>query len=534
MIWERASGRPIHPAIVWQDRRSPAACEALAAAGHEPLVRESHRPRARRHVPGQQDPLAARPRAGRRAGGRGRGARLRRCRIVARVLADGRRDARDRRRQRRAHDALRARRHGLGRRAARPVRRARVAPAADRRLRRRLRRDARPAAARGRARRPAGIALRAALLRARAGQGHARHRRLPARPGRQRSRRAPPDGVLASPAWRREGVTSYALEGFVPVAGRGDRLAGRDRGARAAAALDALDRDRRPPTSSEVVFVPALQGLGTPSWRADARGTLVGAEPRRRHGPRSSRATVDGVLHQIVDGVDAIARATPIEAIRLDGGLSRSAYVVQRLADLSGLPIERAARSDSTAVGAALLGGLRRGLWQGLAALPPAASRPAGRAAALRRAAAARSRPLRGGDGARRAVRAARARRLGSARGCRRVPVWDCERESGMRRIRAFTVRLGLHARRAPSRRAARAPRAGRRSRETASTTSMRPRRRSAERQLVVGLDVPIAPRNATRSRRPRSRARSPTACRTPSPCPRSPTGRGSTRIPSC
>ncbi|MDX6569570.1 MAG: hypothetical protein QOH15_2148, partial [Gaiellales bacterium] len=50
-----------------------------------------------------------------------------------------------------------------------------------------------------------------------------------------------------------------------------------------------------------------------------------------------------------------------------------SAYVVQRLADLTGVPIERAARSDSTAVGAALVGGLRTRVWQGLAALPPAA-----------------------------------------------------------------------------------------------------------------------------------------------------------------
>jgi glycerol kinase len=181
---------------------------------------------------------------------------------------------------------------------------------------------------------------------------------------------SPPDGVLASPAWRREGVTSYALEGFVPVAGAAIDWLVEIGVLDGAGSLDGLISTVSA-DELEVLFVPALQGLGTPSWRAGARGTLVGVS-RATSRAEIARATVDGVLHQIVDGIDAIARERPIESIRLDGGLSRSAYVVQRLADLSGVPIERAGRSDSTAVGAALLGGLRTGLWECLGALPPA------------------------------------------------------------------------------------------------------------------------------------------------------------------
>jgi glycerol kinase len=180
----------------------------------------------------------------------------------------------------------------------------------------------------------------------------------------------PPDGVLGSPAWRRAGVPSFALEGFVPVAGAAVDWLVEIGVLDAASSLDALIAQAAP-ADSEVVFVPALQGLGTPSWRADARGTLTGLT-RGTARADLARATVDGILHQVADGVEAIARALPIAEIRLDGGLSRSTYVVQRLADLTGVPIERAARADSTAIGAALVGGLATGAWGGLASLPAA------------------------------------------------------------------------------------------------------------------------------------------------------------------
>jgi glycerol kinase len=180
---------------------------------------------------------------------------------------------------------------------------------------------------------------------------------------------SPADGVLGSPAWRRGGATSYALEGFIPVAGAAIDWLVELGLLDAASSLDDVIAAAGP-VDPAVVFVPALQGLGTPSWRADVRGTLVGLSRGTSRG-EIVRATVDGVLQQVADAVEAIARTMPIAEIRLDGGLSRSAHVVQRLADLSGVPIVRAPRADSTALGAALNGGLAKGCWDGVSALPP-------------------------------------------------------------------------------------------------------------------------------------------------------------------
>ena len=81
--------------------------------------------------------------------------------------------------------------------------------------------------------------------------------------------------MLASTAWRRGGVSSLALEGFVPVAGAAIDWLVEIGVLDAAGSLDALLAATGSPDPG-VVFVPALQGLGTPSWRADARGTLSG------------------------------------------------------------------------------------------------------------------------------------------------------------------------------------------------------------------------------------------------------------------
>ena len=75
---------------------------------------------------------------------------------------------------------------------------------------------------------------------------------------------------------------------------------------------------------------------------------------------------VDGILHQVADAVEAVA----VDTLRVDGGLSRSDWIVQRLADLVGVRVQRTARSDSTALGAATLAGLAAGVWDRPEALP--------------------------------------------------------------------------------------------------------------------------------------------------------------------
>ena len=173
----------------------------------------------------------------------------------------------------------------------------------------------------------------------------------------------PPAGILASTAWRRQGITSYALEGFVPAAGAALDWFARVGALPVGTELDALLAEER---SDGVLCVPAMQGLGSPTWDAGARGALLGLSlsTSRAH---LAHAVVDGVLHQVADATEAMGE---LETLWVDGGLSRSARIVQRLADLTGVGVQRTARADSTALGAATLAGLAAGVWEGPENLP--------------------------------------------------------------------------------------------------------------------------------------------------------------------
>jgi glycerol kinase len=172
----------------------------------------------------------------------------------------------------------------------------------------------------------------------------------------------PPAGILASCAWRRAGTTSYALEGFIPTAGAAVDWFTRLGALPAGQELDELLRAGEP----GVVCVPVLQGFGSPSWDAGARGSVLGLHLGTTRADLA-RAVVDGILHQVADAVEAIGT---LDMLRIDGGLSRSDWIAQRLADLVGVRVQRTARHDSTALGAATLAGLAAGLWDGLEALP--------------------------------------------------------------------------------------------------------------------------------------------------------------------
>lgn len=181
----------------------------------------------------------------------------------------------------------------------------------------------------------------------------------------------PPSGVLASCAWRRESTTSYALEGFVPAAGAAlDWFAriGALPGGRELDVLLASAGSRDP----GVVCVPALQGFGSPTWDAGAQGALLGLSLGTSRADLA-RAVVDGILHQVADAAEAMSEAVTLGMLWVDGGLSRSDWIVQRLADLAGVRVQRTARADSTALGAATLAGLAAGVWdrpEALAEIP--------------------------------------------------------------------------------------------------------------------------------------------------------------------
>jgi glycerol kinase len=180
-------------------------------------------------------------------------------------------------------------------------------------------------------------------------------------------RPAPPEGVLASTAWRTGGRTTFALEGFVPTAGAAIDWFARIGALPAGPELDALLHEASP--GAGVVCVPALQGLGTPSWNAAVRGALFGFDLGTTRADLA-RAVVDGVLHQVADALDVLQPGL----VRLDGGLARSPWIVQRLADLSGIRVERTSRPDSTAIGAAMLAGLAAGIWASAGEIPAIAA----------------------------------------------------------------------------------------------------------------------------------------------------------------
>jgi glycerol kinase len=159
------------------------------------------------------------------------------------------------------------------------------------------------------------------------------------------------------------GPPQYALEGSVFVAGAAVQWF-RD-GLKAVGAAPEIGElsDRADPASG-VLFVPALTGLGAPHWQPEARGTIFGLT-RATSLADLARATLEGVAFQVADLIEAIEAdlGHPIGEFRVDGGMARSDPFLQFQADLLGLPIVRSPQSESTALGAAILAGLGVGVW---------------------------------------------------------------------------------------------------------------------------------------------------------------------------
>src|SRR5439155_22228707 len=116
--------------------------------------------------------------------------------------------------------------------------------------------------------------------------------------------------------------------------------------------------------------VPALVGLGAPHWMPEARGVLFGIT-RGTTAAELARAALEGVAYQVADLVEAAAKdaGATLASLRVDGGMARNAWFLQRQADVLGLPVLQAPHSESTALGAAYLAGLHVGVWPDLDSL---------------------------------------------------------------------------------------------------------------------------------------------------------------------
>jgi glycerol kinase len=171
-------------------------------------------------------------------------------------------------------------------------------------------------------------------------------------------------GLITTLAATPEAKTpQYALEGSVFVAGAAVQWF-RD-GLKAIGAsyeINPLSMESDP--AMDVIFVPALTGLGAPYWNPAARGTIFGLT-RATSVADLARATLEGVAFQVADLIDSMNQdlGYSLTDLRVDGGMARSDPFLQFQADLLGLPIQRSPQTESTALGAALLAGLGAGLW---------------------------------------------------------------------------------------------------------------------------------------------------------------------------
>jgi glycerol kinase len=172
-----------------------------------------------------------------------------------------------------------------------------------------------------------------------------------------------PAGVVSSCAWQLDSQTAYALEGFVPNAG-GVTAWLRQLGVLADGAWPRIRAGALSDLAARPWCVPALFGLGTPHWGGAARADIVGLDASST-GADVAEAALLGVVHQIVDAIEAVQSglAVPLELIRVDGGLASNDSVLQAIADLAAITLERPAVTEATALGAGALAGLGTGQW---------------------------------------------------------------------------------------------------------------------------------------------------------------------------
>jgi glycerol kinase len=177
--------------------------------------------------------------------------------------------------------------------------------------------------------------------------------------------RMPEHGLLSTVAWEVGGKTAYAVEGSVFVAGAALQWLRDGLGIlQSAPESEALARSVA--DTGGVYFVPAFAGLGTPHWRPEARGMITGLTrgTRREHLVRAALEAIAYQAREVCDAMTSIS-GVPLKELRVDGGAARNDFLMQFQADMLGIPVARPANSETTALGAAFLAGLAVGFWQG-------------------------------------------------------------------------------------------------------------------------------------------------------------------------
>ena len=171
--------------------------------------------------------------------------------------------------------------------------------------------------------------------------------------------------LLGTVAWQLGGARRYALEGSLFVAGSMMQWM-RDQLGLIGTAAESESLASSVADSAGVTFVPAFAGLGAPHWDADARGAIFGLTlgANRAH---IARAALEAVANQTFELQRSFAAdGIRWSSLRIDGGMAANGFLAQDLADLLALDVERPANIETTALGAAMLAGVGAGLFTSL------------------------------------------------------------------------------------------------------------------------------------------------------------------------
>ena len=171
------------------------------------------------------------------------------------------------------------------------------------------------------------------------------------------------NGLVTTIAWSLDGKVTYALEGSVFVAGAAIQWL-RDEMKLIDSAPASEQAAQRVSDTAGCYVVPAFTGLGAPYWDQYARGTIVGLT-RGVNRDHIIRATLESLAYQTNDVIAAMEADSGIalSALKVDGGASANHFIMQFQADITGAPVKRPACVETTALGAAYLAGLAVGYW---------------------------------------------------------------------------------------------------------------------------------------------------------------------------
>ncbi|MFA5972789.1 MAG: glycerol kinase GlpK [Lentimicrobiaceae bacterium] len=174
------------------------------------------------------------------------------------------------------------------------------------------------------------------------------------------------NNLLTTVAWKINGITEYALEGSVFIAGAVVQWL-RDGLGIIKTSADVEDLAKQVQTTDGVYVVPAFAGLGAPYWNQHARGTITGLT-RGSTAAHIARAAIESIAYQTMDVLNAMEADSGIEIkeLRVDGGASQNDLLMQFQSDVLNTKVVRPTVTETTALGAAYLAGLATGFWQSI------------------------------------------------------------------------------------------------------------------------------------------------------------------------